>query len=129
MHASRSRSKETAHPTTVPSHFHPENDRKMPLSLVFCYPRNDASPGVSGMNQSPLHRIVISRTITCQTVNRITALVYAATIGDLICIRHAAKTDSKKTSFIADTGSMVSLINSNQRSTTPITPRRQQQTS
>ena len=68
------------------------------------------------------HRTVISRTITRHTGKRIAPLVCAATIGDPICIRLAAQINSQKTTFIADTGSMVSIIKSTLVNTDYATP-------
>ena len=67
-------------------------------------------------------RTVISRTITRRTGKRIAPVVYAATIGDPICIRLAAQINSQKTSFIADTGSMVSINKSTLVNTEYATP-------
>ena len=68
------------------------------------------------------YQTVISRTIARCTGKRIVPLVCAATIGDPICIRLAAQRNSQKTTFIADTGSMVSIIKSTLVNTDYVTP-------
>ena len=66
---------------------------------------------------------VISRTVTRRTWKRINPLVWVVTTSDHpMCIHLAAKINSQKTNFVADTGSMVSIIKSTVVNTGYATP-------
>ena len=94
MHASRNQSQGTAKPTTVCNNSHPDDDPKFAAFLCFSLsPPNVVNSGVSGLDRSlhtsnqqlahndPRHR------------EQIAPAACAATIGDPICIRLAAKID------------------------------------
>ena len=105
------------------SHSRPDNDRKFAAFTCFSLtPPNVVSPGVSGLEQSPhiSNRHLAHNHPPHRETNSPTRV--RGNDGDPICIRLAAQINSQKTTFIADTGSMVSIIKSTLVNTDYATP-------
>ena len=84
----------------------------LPLHLFFANSAKRCKPWCKWPGPKPTHIEPSSRAQSSATGKRIAPLVCAATAGDPKCIHLVNKIDSQKTSFIADTGSMVSIFKS-----------------